>query len=71
MCSRQVLFVNTSLPQDRIRLLKSAKKMKLLPKNSTAIFEENIIDRYAGRPTDLEIMCFSEFAQLYRLQNVK
>jgi hypothetical protein len=71
MSSRRVLFVNTSLPKDRIRLLKGTKKMKQLPKNSTKIFEENILDRYAARPKDLESMCLSEFAQFYRLENVK
>ena len=48
--SRQIKFVNTSRPKDRIRLLKPATELERLDENDTDVFEPNLFDRYTRRP---------------------
>ena len=55
-CSRQVVFVNTGLPEERTHLLKSNQKLLSLAPDSKDIFEKGIIERYAARPDKLENM---------------
>lgn len=64
--SRVVTFVNTSMAEDRVGLLKPAKKLKDLPEGSTDIFEKNILDRYAARPHQLQDLCLADFASNYQ-----
>ncbi|PJE78258.1 ATP-dependent RecD-like DNA helicase [invertebrate metagenome] len=59
--SREVVFINTSLPKDRVFLLKSQEQLKDLPKNSTDIESDNIIKRYARRPKKLENYCLADY----------
>ena len=50
-CSPGISFINTNLPNNRIRMIKSKEELELLPDNSTDIFKKSIIDRYMDRPT--------------------
>ncbi|XP_033756117.1 uncharacterized protein LOC117338862 [Pecten maximus] len=59
--SREVIFINTSLPKDRVFLLKSQEQLKDLPKNSTDVESDNIIKRYARRPKKLENYCLADY----------
>ncbi|XP_069109182.1 uncharacterized protein [Argopecten irradians] len=59
--SREVVFINTSPPKDRVFLLKSQEQLKELPKNSTDIESDNIIKRYAKRPKKLESYCLADY----------
>ncbi|XP_069110077.1 uncharacterized protein [Argopecten irradians] len=59
--SREVVFINTSPPKDRVFLLKSKEQLKELPKNSTDIESDNIIKRYAKRPKKLESYCLADY----------
>jgi hypothetical protein len=63
--SRQVIFVNSNLSEDRIRILKPPQKLKELPPESNDVFQSNIIDRYCARPDDLEEMCLADFSTNY------
>ena len=69
-CSPGISFINTNLPNNRIRMIKSKEKLELLPDNSADIFTKSIIDRYMDRPTcaklaSLKNFCLAQFASLY------
>ena len=69
-CSPGISFINTNLPNNRIRMIKSKKELELLPDNSTDIFKKSIIGRYMDRPTcgkfaTLKTVCIAQFASLY------
>ena len=50
-CSPRISFINTNLPNSRIRMIKSEEELELLPDSSTDIFKKSIIDKYMDRPT--------------------
>jgi hypothetical protein len=47
--SRQVIFVNTSPPEDRVRLLKPLKEINDLEDDSDQIYASGLINRYTKR----------------------
>jgi len=61
-CSREVVFLNTSEPDERVYLLKS--NIDQLP-DDAQVAESNIISRYADRPHTLENICLAEYAAYY------
>ena len=69
-CSSEISFINTNLPNNRIRMIKSKEELVLLPENSTDIFKKSIIDRYmdrltCGKSASLKTVCLAQFASLY------
>ena len=69
-CSPGISFINTNLPNNRIRMIKSEEELELLPDSSTDIFKKSIIDKYMDRPTcqkfaSLKTVCLAQFAPLY------
>ena len=44
-CSPGISFINTNLPNNRIRMIKSEEELELLPDNCTDVFKKSIIDR--------------------------
>lgn len=59
--SRTVVFINTSRPEERYRMLNVQSNN---PQNNT--YFSNIIDRYELRPDELEEMSLAEFAMEYQ-----
>ena len=68
------IFINTGLPGERIRTMKSQEKIAELEDDSTDIFNSNIIDRYCDRPntnfmngiySQVDEMCLAKFASHY------
>ncbi|XP_062566991.1 uncharacterized protein LOC134229291 [Saccostrea cucullata] len=57
--SREVVFINTSPPEDRVFLLKHQDELNELPKDSTDIKSDGMIQRYARRPKQLENWCLA------------
>ena len=49
-CFPGVRFADTSLPRDRIKILKSEEEISQLSDDSTDIFQSNIINKYCNRP---------------------
>ena len=41
-----VYFVNTNLPEERSKILRTEEELKNIPDNSTNIFKRNIPDQY-------------------------
>ena len=65
--SRQVVFVNTSMAKDRVRILKPQSQLKDLPDDSTDIYQVGILERFSARPASLQDCCLADFATSYRL----
>ena len=59
--TRQVVFVNTSLPDKRIQLIKSKTVLDEMPDDLTDIVAENVIKRYSKRPKALENWCLADY----------
>ena len=60
--SRDVIFINTSPPEERVFLLKQLSDLEELSPNSTDIHYQNIIARYSKRPRQLENWCLADYA---------
>ena len=61
------MFLNTNLPDERIRLLKTKKELLDIHEDSKDIYRNGIIEKYVDRPTtgkflELRRMCFAAFA---------
>ena len=48
-CFPITVFVNTSIPSERIRVCKSVEQIEGLYPESTDVFKRNMVDRYIGR----------------------
>ena len=71
------VFINTSLPELRIRTMKHKYQIAELDDDSTEIFNSNIIERYSDRPdatfmngvySEIDNLCMAEFAAFYYKQ---
>ena len=73
-CQPGALYLNTNVPNERIRLLKSEEELHEMPENSTNIYRSGIIEKYTDRPTigrffALQNLCLVEFAASYYKKN--
>ena len=59
--TRQVVFINTSPPQERTCIIKNEELLKQLPLNSTDIYSSNQITRYSKRPRQLQNWCLADY----------
>ena len=59
------VFVNTGLPQERLRIGKCQQELEELDDDSTDIFKSNIIERYSDRPHTVDHLCLAESAAHY------
>ena len=60
--SRDVIFLSTSPPDERVQLLKQKYQLEELSPDSTDIHHKNIFERYAKRPKQLERWCLADYA---------
>ena len=63
--SRQVIFVNTNLPEERVFLLKPQSVIENMDDDDENIEARGLITRYAERPDSLENVCLADFACCY------
>ncbi|WAQ97355.1 hypothetical protein MAR_030045 [Mya arenaria] len=59
--TRDVVFINTSVPNQRVQLLKPKSALDELPAGSTDIMSDNIIKRYSKRPKALNNYCLADY----------
>ena len=62
------VFVNTDLPNKRIRVAKAQHELDELDDESTDIFKSNIIEPYCKRPTSIpavDHLCLAQFVAYY------
>ncbi|CAD6216212.1 GSCOCG00011290001-RA-CDS [Cotesia congregata] len=64
-CSRDVIFINTNDPENRIQVVKSKRDLEKLPLNSTDIYVKSTLDHYISRPHELENICLASFVTWY------
>jgi len=64
-CSRHSIYLNTSLPEERVILVKSKDELDQLEDDSNDIAVEGIMDHYIQRPSELNSICLAEFAAMY------
>lgn len=57
-CFPKVIYLNSNIPSERIRMCKSLEQIEELEPDSTDIFKRNIVDRYIDRPN----VCFQKGA---------
>ena len=60
-CTRDIVFVNTSVPEERIFLLKPKAVLDELPAESTDVESDNVIQRYSKRPRQLTKFCLADY----------
>lgn len=63
--SRSNVYINTALPNNRVRLVKSKSDLEKLNNDSDDIFVSNMIEYYTKRPLSLESICLAEFVAWY------
>ena len=63
--SRQVVFINTSPPEDRVQLLKPSQEIKDLEDESHKIYASGLINRYTKRPVNLENLSLADWVAWY------
>jgi hypothetical protein len=67
-CSRTDVFINTALPNERIKMLKSKEELEHLDEDSSDVVTKGVIDHYIQRPEELESICLAEFASMYEFR---
>ena len=70
-CSRDIVFINTSTPEERIFLLKPKSVLDELPAKSTDIESNNVIRRYSKRPKQLQKFCLADYISKVDVINPK
>ena len=63
--SRQVVFINTSPPENRVHLLKSINDINEMNDDSEEIYATGRLNRYTKRPADLEHVSLADWAAWY------
>ena len=59
-CTRDIVFVNTSVSEERIFLLKPKAVLDELPAESTDVESDNVIQRYSKTPRHLSKFCLTD-----------
>ena len=63
--SRQVIFVNTAPPEDRVKLLKPMTEIEEMDDDSEDVHCTGLSNRYRQRPTALENVSLADWAALF------
>ena len=67
--SKSCVFINTSRPEKRVRMLKPTKTLQELDPQSTDVLCTGLLDKYCARPDSLEDLTLSEFAADYNINS--
>ena len=60
--SRQVAFINTSPPEDRVQLLKPLQEIDDMEDDSDEVYAPGLIKRYIKRPVKFENLSLADWA---------
>ena len=63
--SRQIIFINTSLPEERVELLKPIDDIKEMDDNCEEIYTSGLLKRYSKHPAKLEHLTLADWAAWY------
>ncbi|XP_077547716.1 uncharacterized protein LOC144159944 [Haemaphysalis longicornis] len=64
--SREVVYVPTGFPEERVRVRKTREELDKLPPGSTDVWKLNLVQKYEARPPSLKDVCLADFASKYR-----
>ncbi|XP_077534692.1 uncharacterized protein LOC144146629 [Haemaphysalis longicornis] len=64
--SRDVVYVPTCFPEERVRVRKTREEFDKLPPGSTDVWKLNVVQKYEARASELEDVCLAHFASKYR-----
>ncbi|XP_021964938.1 uncharacterized protein LOC110860191 [Folsomia candida] len=70
-CSRDSIYINTLLPEERVYITKSADELKKLPEDSTDVNVDGLLEHYCQRPRELNECTLAEFAALWTYSKKK
>jgi hypothetical protein len=71
MCSRDVEYINTSIPEERVKITKSLQELRKLPPNSTEMTVPGMLNHYENRPDELERVSLAQFAAYWTYSKTK
>ena len=63
--SRQVIFINTAPPEERVKLLKPMNEIEKMDDESEEVHSSGLLNRYMKRPSSLENVTLADWAALY------
>ena len=63
--SRRIIFINTSLPEERVELLKPIDDIKEMDDNCEEIYTSGLLKRYPKRPAKLEHLTLADWSAWY------
>ena len=63
--SRQVVFINTSAPEDRVKPLKSLQEIKDMEDDSDEVYASGLIKLYTKRPEKRDNLSLADWASWY------
>ena len=63
--SRQIVFINTSPPEERVQLLKPINDIQEMDDDNEEIYTSGLIKRYSKRPAKLEHLILADWAAWY------
>ena len=63
--SWQIIFINTSPPNERVELLKPMDDIKNMEDDSEEIYTSGLLNRYCKRPQKLENLTLTDWAARY------
>ena len=65
--SREVVFINTAPPEERVELLKPINDIKQMEDDCEEIFTSSLLKKYTQRPQRLEHVTLADFAAWYNI----
>ena len=63
--SREVIFINTTPPEERVQLLKPMNEIEEMDDDSEEVHSSGLLNRYIQRPASLENISLADWAALY------
>lgn len=67
--SRQVVFINTCPPKDRVQMLKPFENIKEVDDEDEDVYTSGLFKRYTSRPANLEDVTLADWAAWYDLSS--
>jgi len=69
--SRDHVYINTGVPDERSRLTKSAEELKNMNPDDTDVLMDGLIEHYVKRSEQLENLCLADYAAWYNFKKTK
>ncbi|XP_070175663.1 uncharacterized protein [Littorina saxatilis] len=67
--SRACVFINTSRPEKRVRMLKAQQILKEMNPESTDVMSPGLLDKYVSRPESMDGVSLAEFVADYNINS--